>query len=370
MKKTKKGSMLAAIAVALCAIAELLKIISWSRETIILYRSTFFSLVVQILCFIAIAVVLIKPFNKYVLVGATGILALLSLGAITNLFSPYTPFFFIAFSSKFFDLAWLVAIVSLAMTFVLDTVPPLQVYADKRNILKKISGISAIATLVFALSFFIADLCTWKVDYFWTTYLTFAVQILFLFAMSAYAFPREKRERAIPGDKGVNAYAAADGAEALDNDCYVSLGKHICLMFFTFGIWYMIWICRATRFTNAAKGENERNPITKLLLCLFVPFYMIYWTYKTALRIDKIAKARGISSDLGAICLVLAIFVSFVPPILMQDKINQCITGNGGEVKAPVTDTAEELKKLKELLDAGILTQEEFDAKKKQLLGL
>ena len=26
--------------------------------------------------------------------------------------------------------------------------------------------------------------------------------------------------------------------------------------------------------------------------------------------------------------------------------------------------------KLKELLDAGILTQEEFDAKKKQLLGL
>ena len=31
---------------------------------------------------------------------------------------------------------------------------------------------------------------------------------------------------------------------------------------------------------------------------------------------------------------------------------------------------AEELKKFKELLDVGILTQEEFDAKKKQLLGL
>ena len=30
----------------------------------------------------------------------------------------------------------------------------------------------------------------------------------------------------------------------------------------------------------------------------------------------------------------------------------------------------EELKQLKELLDMGILTQEEFDAKKKQLLGL
>ena len=32
--------------------------------------------------------------------------------------------------------------------------------------------------------------------------------------------------------------------------------------------------------------------------------------------------------------------------------------------------SVDELKKLKDLLDAGIITQEEFDAKKKQLLGL
>lgn len=36
---------------------------------------------------------------------------------------------------------------------------------------------------------------------------------------------------------------------------------------------------------------------------------------------------------------------------------------------APVS-AADELKKFKELLDSGIITQEEFDAKKKQLLGL
>ena len=34
------------------------------------------------------------------------------------------------------------------------------------------------------------------------------------------------------------------------------------------------------------------------------------------------------------------------------------------------TSNTEELKKYKELLDSGIITQEEFDAKKKQLLGL
>ena len=31
---------------------------------------------------------------------------------------------------------------------------------------------------------------------------------------------------------------------------------------------------------------------------------------------------------------------------------------------------ADEIKKFKELLDMGVITQEEFDAKKKQLLGL
>ena len=34
------------------------------------------------------------------------------------------------------------------------------------------------------------------------------------------------------------------------------------------------------------------------------------------------------------------------------------------------TSAADELKKFKDLLDAGIITQEEFDAKKKELLGL
>lgn len=37
---------------------------------------------------------------------------------------------------------------------------------------------------------------------------------------------------------------------------------------------------------------------------------------------------------------------------------------------APVASNADELKKYKELLDTGVISQEEFDAKKKQLLGL
>ena len=39
-------------------------------------------------------------------------------------------------------------------------------------------------------------------------------------------------------------------------------------------------------------------------------------------------------------------------------------------VVEPAQDNLEDLKKLKDLLDNGIITQEEFDTKKKQLLGL
>jgi hypothetical protein len=45
---------------------------------------------------------------------------------------------------------------------------------------------------------------------------------------------------------------------------------------------------------------------------------------------------------------------------------------NNGDVaqNATTTSAADELKKFKELLDIGAITQEEFDAKKKELLGL
>lgn len=110
---------------------------------------------------------------------------------------------------------------------------------------------------------------------------------------------------------------------------------------------------------------------------------MIYWMYKTAQRLDKMAAAKSIPSDLSTLCLILAIFVPIIPPILMQDKLNDIVTGRvapaapaAAPAPAPaaaptsVSEAADDLLKLKELLDAGILTQEEFDAKKKQLLGL
>ena len=63
--------------------------------------------------------------------------------------------------------------------------------------------------------------------------------------------------------------------------------------------------------------------------------------------------------------------------ILAVKKINNAISAYKAQQNRPAqtvinqtASSADELKKFKELLDMGIISQEEFDAKKKQLLGL
>ena len=63
--------------------------------------------------------------------------------------------------------------------------------------------------------------------------------------------------------------------------------------------------------------------------------------------------------------------------IMLARQIVEYIEQRKAELKQPQAttiiqqnSTADEIKKFKELLDCGVITQEEFDAKKKQLLGL
>lgn len=223
-----------------------------------------------------------------------------------------------------------------------------------------------------------------RFQYYLRNLIMLAIYVLLLIgtkkAVEAYAYPE---------GKPVKTVTRANGTVTEAGDGYIGMAKHVLLLLFTFGIWLYIWIWRTTQYTNRAPGEEERNPTKKMLLCMFIPFYSIFWTYKTAQRIDAIAKTRGMSSEIATPCLVLAIFVSFVPPILMQDKINAIALKEGAPAEAPVQPTVpeaepvsaapvqtiadgipEELEKYKRLLDNGVITQEEFDAKKKQLLGL
>lgn len=56
---------------------------------------------------------------------------------------------------------------------------------------------------------------------------------------------------------------------------------------------------------------------------------------------------------------------------LVADKSNMTVEMTNVQiVKNNVTNSAEEIKQLKELLDMGVITQEDFDTKKKQILAL
>lgn len=55
---------------------------------------------------------------------------------------------------------------------------------------------------------------------------------------------------------------------------------------------------------------------------------------------------------------------------ILIEEINTNIATPALAPASPLASVADEIKQLKELLDLGILTQEEFDAKKKQLLDL
>ena len=115
---------------------------------------------------------------------------------------------------------------------------------------------------------------------------------------------------------------------ASDPTMQIGLAGHVLLLLFTCGIWNLIWVYRTTRYLNCTPDEPYRNPGTKLLLCLLIPFYSIYWVYQSAQRIDKLAKTVDVSSDMAVACLILEIFIPLIPPILMQDKINKIVAAS------------------------------------------
>lgn len=160
---------------------------------------------------------------------------------------------------------------------------------------------------------------------------------------------------------------------------YKSLVPHVLLLLFTCGIYYLVWIYRTTDSLNACKNEEYRTPVNKLLLCMFVPFYSIYWIYKSAHRIDTLGYEKGIQGDTATLSLILSLFVPILPPILMQSKLNSVIMADSVSpavatamqyAAEPVDNGYNDLEKLKELYDKGVITEEEFTEKKKQVLGI
>ncbi len=119
-------------------------------------------------------------------------------------------------------------------------------------------------------------------------------------------------------------YEVADNAYPAYNDMYVGIVKHILLSLFTLGIYDCIWTYKTTEVLSCGNNEKQSG-VKKLLLCILVPFYRIYWYYAQSKRLENLIKEKdGNASDFAAVTLVLAIFVPIVAAsAFLQIKINE-----------------------------------------------
>lgn len=418
------SSLIGGIAAAITALLSLKEVVDFSRYRL-MYGPDVFPItgivwgILLLAAYAFLAAMLLMKKQSVLLSIGFGVIAL---NELRNLFSPYTSFSF--------RLIYLLRYAAFIMMALLLVALLTQALPTLRETAKKFWFVPAAClavcivfrflALVWGL-FFVGSGFGFFIQQLFSNTIAYALIAVVLLCTAAWTidpngglFPGVQPRSAAPaisaasstassaadscGTAPAGGYAsAASGGYTAQNtvpagSAYCSMVKHVLLLLFTFGIWYYIWIYRTTRYLNQVEDEPPRNPTTKLLLCMFVPFYAIYWIYKSAQRLDKLSISRGIPSDLSTLCLILAIFVGIIPPILMQDKINALETGAGDaqpyaapqyaapqysapqytapRQRTPGFDVADELKKYKDLLDCGAITQEEFDAKKKQLLDL
>ncbi len=238
--------------------------------------------------------------------------------------------------------------------------------SDKNKIIKKLWFIPSIILAVFTVVQLIVYACSEVLNLY---SLIFSLNSVLYNALSVFAF------------WGLGLWMASDyetykSDEIRKNDddfssAHFNLAVHIILLCL-FGIWQYFWVYRTTKKLNADKSEEYRSPAKKLLLYIFIPFYSIYWVYMSCQRIDNLAKQRGLTSNISTLCVVFSIFMPFVAWIIMQSRINKICKIRPVDTKVDSNNDNSDFKKLREykaLLDDGIITQEDFDRKKQEIIN-
>lgn len=106
---------------------------------------------------------------------------------------------------------------------------------------------------------------------------------------------------------------------------YNGIGKYIFFNLVTVGIWQLIWVFNVTKNLNKVSAVENRKPVVELLLYMFLPFYSIYWIYKTAEAVEAYGDENGKSFKISVLCLAFAVVCPIVSDIVIQDKINKIV---------------------------------------------
>jgi hypothetical protein len=126
-------------------------------------------------------------------------------------------------------------------------------------------------------------------------------------------------------------------------------------------------------FTSITKHDQNAAVVVTDKRVIYGQKLMFNRENAKSIQLDKISDITRKSDPLFTIITIDALTDKFNIAINRDSGDNAFLALNAALEKksAPApTDDLDQLKKLKGLLDDGILTQDEFDAKKKQILGL
>ena len=127
------------------------------------------------------------------------------------------------------------------------------------------------------------------------------------------------------------------------------------------------------------KGVGEKSiPMASIAAVQLIPSKLLVNGYITFNVLGEVASSTGgIGSSVNSRQSENTVIVKnrADDAILRQiktfiEETKERAIANQGQINIQQVSAADELKKFKDLLDSGIITQEEFDAKKKALLGL
>lgn len=107
---------------------------------------------------------------------------------------------------------------------------------------------------------------------------------------------------------------------------------------------------------------------TGLIVIIVLSMIVLGVKVGLAILVGKIAQNKGYGFAGFFILGLFFFFIGLIIALCLSNKKEQ-VPNITNVINTP-TESSDEILKLKKLLDENIITQEEFDAKKKQLLGI
>ncbi len=118
------------------------------------------------------------------------------------------------------------------------------------------------------------------------------------------------------------------------------------------------------------KGEKSNDKMVAVISVAEILSYFISAIMVLTYTVDADSWYNNVVPSTGFYILSILIISSTALCILGYRQAKKLGIVDSGAPKQEITDVSVELEKYNNLLEKGIITQEEFDAKKKQLLGL